>query len=207
MIHLATTHPDWALGFQDETWWSRFAQPQLHAWSPDGQPLRLVEQTKRKEDVDPKALACYGLLVSWMVPGSDQPTEHVWLRFVDGRPVSGITTQFLAWCCDKLETAGKKALLMVSDNASWHISREVRMWLGEHNRVVKQSGQGVRIVPCLLPIKSPWLNPIEPVWVHTKRHVVEPNGTLSVQELADRICADQGCVHEAHLAIPENVAG
>ena len=141
------------------------------------------------------------------MPGSDQPTERVWLRFVDGRPVSSITTQFLAWCCDKLEAEGKKALLMVWDNASWHISREVRMWLGERNRAVKQTGQGVRIVPGLLPIKSPWLNPIEPVWVHTKRRVVEPNGTLSAQELADRICASRGCVHEAHLAIPENVAG
>ncbi|MDF1512310.1 MAG: transposase [Anaerolineae bacterium] len=206
-MKLATTHPDWALGFQDETWWSRFAQPQVHAWSPDGQPLRLVEQTKSQEDTDPKALACYGLLVSWRLPGSDQSTESVWLRFVDGRPVSSITTQFLRWCCEKLAVEGKKALLMVWDNASWHISREVRMWLREHNRVVKQTGQGVRIVSCLLPTKSPWLNPIEPVWVHTKRHVVEPNGTLSVQELADRICADRGCFHEAHLAIPENVAG
>jgi len=31
-------HPDWALGFQDETWWSRFAQPRLHAWSEEGEP-------------------------------------------------------------------------------------------------------------------------------------------------------------------------
>ena len=177
----------------------------MHAWSPDGQPLRLVEQTKSQEDADPKALACYGLLVSWMLPGSDTPTEQVWLRFVDGRPVSSITTQFLAWCCDRLATEGKQALLMVWDNASWHISREVRLWVREHNRAVKQTGTGVRIVACRLPIKSPWLNPIEPLWVHNKRRVVEPNGTLSAQELADRICDSCGCDHEAHLTIPDNV--
>jgi transposase len=179
----------------------------VHAWSPDDQPLQLVEQTKSKEDPDPKALACYGLLVRWRVPGRDESAEHVWLRFVDGRPVSSITTQFLHWCCAKLEAEGKQALLMVWDNASWHISRAVRTWLREHNRAVKQTGKGVRIVSCLLPIKSPWLNPIEPLWAHTKRRVVEPNGTLSIQALADRICESCDCVHEAHLAITENVPG
>ena len=51
---------------------------------------------------------------------------------------------------------------LIWDNASWHVSHEVRTWIRAHNRAVKQTGQGVRLVPCLLPIKSPWLNPIEP---------------------------------------------
>ena len=32
----------------------------------------------------------------------------------------------------------------------------------------------MRIVSCLLPKQSPWLNAIEPKWVHGKRKVVEP---------------------------------
>jgi hypothetical protein len=63
LIHLLSSHPSWALGFQDETWWSRTARPSLHAWSPTDQPLRLIEQTVAKDDLDPKALAAYGLLV------------------------------------------------------------------------------------------------------------------------------------------------
>ena len=39
-------HPDWVLGFLDETWWSRFAQPMLHAWCEEGETMQLVEQTK-----------------------------------------------------------------------------------------------------------------------------------------------------------------
>ncbi|MDP9439645.1 MAG: hypothetical protein M3P49_13050 [Actinomycetota bacterium] len=57
--------------------------------------------------------------------------------FVDGRPVSGVTTRFLSWCTEKkLEAVGKKeVLLLIWDNASWHISKEeVRRWLGKHNR-------------------------------------------------------------------------
>jgi hypothetical protein len=34
------------IGFQDETWCSRFAQPHLHAWSVTDKPLRLIEQVQ-----------------------------------------------------------------------------------------------------------------------------------------------------------------
>jgi transposase len=198
----ARTHPTWALGFEDEVWWSREAQPHLHAWSEAGQPLRLVEQSVAKTDPGPKALACYGLLVR----AADAGQEGIWLRFVDGRPVSAITTQFLAWCCDELARAGKTALLLVWDNASWHASRAVRDWIGAHNRRVKGRRQGVRIVVCFLPSKSPWLNAIEPKWVHGKRRVVEPARLLSASELEGRVCAAFGCTREDHLVIPEKAA-
>ncbi|HEY3033340.1 MAG TPA: transposase [Streptosporangiaceae bacterium] len=202
---MALGHPEWALGFADEVWWSRLARPALHAWAELDRPLRLVEQTVATTDPQPRALACYGLLVRWPAPDGE-PHEAVWLRFVDGRPVSALTTQFLAWSCAALETAGKTALLLVWDNAAWHVSAEVRAWVRCHNRAVKAAGRGVRIVPCRLPSKSPWLNPIEPKWVHGRRRVVEPTRLLSAQELADRVCAAFDCPHHAHLALPEKAA-
>jgi DDE superfamily endonuclease len=205
LIRLAAGHPEWALGFEDETWWSRLAQPALHAWAEPGRPLRLVEQAIAKDDPDPKALACYGLLVRWAESDGGRH-EEAWLRFVDGRPVSAITTRFLAWCCAKLQTLGKTALLLVWDNAPWHVSLAVRGWIRDHNRRVKQAGAGVRIVNCYLPIKAPWLNPIEPKWVHGKRRVVEPARLLPAAELIERVCAAFGCDHEAHLAISQDVA-
>ena len=57
---------------------------------------------------------------------------------MDGRPVSSITTQFLQWSLQKLQAAGKKVLVLIWDNACWHISKEVRRWLGSHNREVKE---------------------------------------------------------------------
>jgi hypothetical protein len=173
--------------------------PSLHSWSEKGEPLRLVQQSVAKDDPDPKAISCYGLYVPEF--------EEVWLRFVDGRPVSGITTRFLrSWCSEKLQAAGKRVWVLIWDNASWHISKEVREWLASHNRVVKRSGQGVRIISCLLPKQSPWLNPIEPKWVHSKRKVVESDGVLGAYELAERVCAAFGCPHYEHLSIPENAA-
>ena len=195
-------HPGWALGFLDEVWWSRVARPHLASWATDNQPLRLVEQTVRRNDPDPKALACYGLLVrQWDTKG--QRDERLWLRFVDGRPVSAMTTQFLDWCCARLAGEGKMALLLVWDNASWHVSKAVRRWIGQHNRAVKETGAGVRIVSCFLPIKSPWLNPIEPKWRHGKRAIVEPARLLPAAELADRVCQHFDCAHEPHLVTPK----
>lgn len=60
LINLARQHPHWAFGFLDQVWWSRLAQPQMHAWAEDT-PLRLWERAKDKTDPDPKAIACYGL--------------------------------------------------------------------------------------------------------------------------------------------------
>lgn len=167
--------------------------------------MRLVEQSVPKNDPDPKALACYGLLVRWQSPEA-RLHEEVWLRFVDGHPVGKLTTAFLAWSCRKLAGLGKRALLLVWDNASWHISRQVQAWTREHNRQVKRTKKGVRILVCCLPTKSPWLNPIEPKWIHGKRRVVNPDGLLTTKELAQRVCESFGCTHEEHLAIPEKVA-
>ena len=189
------------MGFEDETWWSRTAYPSLHAWSSDDTPLRLIEQTVGKDDADPKALAAYGLLVR----SADMP-EQVWLRFVDGRPLSVVTIPFLDWCCSKLEAQGKTALLLVWDNASWHISHAVKDWIHTHNRQIKQERKGVRIVPCPLPVKSPWLNPIEPRWVHTQRQIVEPARLLTAHELENRVYQALHCSHEAHLVISEKVS-
>ncbi|MEW6637670.1 MAG: transposase [Actinomycetota bacterium] len=199
-MEISASDPEWASGFLDECWWSREALPTLNAWSEDGEPLRLVQRLVAKDDPEPKAISCYGLYLPEASAGD------TWLRFVDGRPVSSITTQFLSWCCEKLEEMGKKVLLLIWDNASWHISKEVRRWLGHHNRKVKNSGEGVRIVSCFLPKKSPWLNAIEPKWVHAKRKVVEADGLLGAYELAERVCRVFGCPHHEHLSVPQNVA-
>jgi DDE superfamily endonuclease len=209
LIRLAQRHPDWLLGFEDEVWWSRLSFPALRAWTDADHPLRLVEQTVAKSTTDAsaarKALACYGLLVRDAAAEAMTP-DAMWLRFVAGRPISAITTRFLAWCAERTAARGKTALLLIWDNASWHISKEVRAWLRTHNQQVKTRRQGARILVCPLPSKSPWLNPIEPKWVHGKRAVVEPDRLLPITELEDRVCAYYGCDQLPHLTLTEEVA-
>src|SRR5437868_11979058 len=201
LIRLAQRHPEWLLGFEDEVWWSRLAHPALYTWQEDDQPLRLLEQTVARDDPDPKALACYGLLARcWDT--AQHRSEDLWLRFVEGRPVSAVTIDFLRWCAARAQERGKRAVLLVWDNASWHDSQIVRTWVRQHNRQVKLSGQGARLISALLPSKSPWLNPIEPKWLHGKRKVMEPDRLLASAELVERVCAVYGCLHEPHLVTP-----
>jgi hypothetical protein len=169
------------------------SQPSLHTWTD--QPLRLVEQSVAKDDPDPTALACYGLLLRL---AAEEPQE-LWLRFCAGRPVSVLTIPFLADCCARLAACGKTALLLVWDNASWHISKAVKHWIRMYNQQVKREGCGVRILPCQLPVKAPWLNPIEPKWVQGKRAVVEPARLVSAADLEERVCAYFGCHPQDHL--------
>jgi hypothetical protein len=190
LIRLAGSHPEWVLGYQDETWWSRLARPAISAWTANGRPLRLVEQEVLRADPDPKALSCYGLLRA--------DTGRMLLRFVSGRPVSQVTEDFLSWVCAQLGAEGKKALLLVWDNAAWHGSKRVRNWIKAHNRAARAQG-GVRIVACYLPIKSPWLNPIEPKWAHGKKAIAEPERLLAASEVQTRVCDYYGCEHLAPL--------
>jgi transposase len=183
---LASGKPDWIVGYLDEVWWSRFAQPMMHSWAQRGAPLRLVSRQKKKNDPEAKALSCYGVLLE------QAPERQMLLRFVKGRPVSHVTTAFLAWVCQQLQRQGKRVWVLVWDNASWHISEEVRGWIRAHNQKAKREG-GVRIVVCGLPVKSPWLSPIEPTWLHGKRAICEPEGELTMAQLMDRICAHYEC--------------
>ncbi len=190
LIRLAERHPDWVLGFQDEVWWSRLARPGLHAWAGE-EPMRLHEPAADAGDHAPQALACYGLLRA--DPGG------MLLRFVAGRPVSQVTEEFLAWACDRLASEGKRALLPVWDNASWHVSGRVRSWIEAHDRRARAEG-GVRIVACWLPVKAPWLNAIEPKWVHGKRAIVEPDRKLTGFEVVERVCGYYGCERLAPIS-------
>jgi hypothetical protein len=114
--------PSWALGFGDDVWWSRLAQPARRWWTDTDTMHKLQELTPPTDDPDPKALACYGLLVRL----GPQQADQMWLRFVEGRPVSTITINFLAWCSAQLAARGLTAPLLIWDNASWHCSHAVR---------------------------------------------------------------------------------
>ena len=139
------------MGFEDEVWFSRFAQPALHAWMPPGERLRLIMHAADRDDPEAKALACYGL---WL-PGP----ERMLLRFVAGRPVSAMTCAFLAWATERLAAEGIRVLALIWDNAPWHVSREVRIWIRDHNRQVKAAGAGCRLLVCRVAEQKPVAEP------------------------------------------------
>lgn len=128
-----------------------------------------------------KALACYGAV--------RQDTQERYLFFADGQPNTDNTIRMLERLLSVARREEKRVLAVIWDRASWHKSKKLKQWNYMYNQVAKQNGD-VRLLTCLLPIKSPWLNPMEPHWLHAKRKVAEFDGDLSVNVLKDRLCAD-----------------
>ena len=162
---------------QDECWFSRFAQPKAAAWAEPSEPLRLVQRSPGRNEPE-KALACFGAV--------RQDTQETVLYFADGQPNSEATWLFVMALLDLARTEKKQVVVLLWDNASWHKSRRIRAWTRAYNRAAKRSGQP-RLLTWLLPRQAPWLNPIEPRWVHAKRATCEPNGDLSSAELKRRL--------------------
>jgi transposase len=183
LISLAEKHPDWVLGFEDEVWWSRLAQPRMHAWT-DGPPMKVHVLKADDNDPDPDAICCYGMLRN--------DTGRVMLRFVEDRPLGEVTIQFVSWLCESIAGEGKRVLIVVWDEASWHRSDAVAGWVREHNERAKRGG-GVKVVICELPVASPWLNNIEPCWTHARKAIMEPDRKLTAQEITSRVCEHFGC--------------
>jgi hypothetical protein len=166
-----------------EVWGSRLAQPNLPPWIA-AQPRRGRQNAPDRHDLEPKAVACSGRLRT--------ATPGLLLRCVDGPPGSIVTTQVLAWLTDRLAAAGTTALWMVWAHASWHVRAAVRAWLKAHTRRVKREG-GWRTVVCPIPSKRPWLNRLEPTWVHGQRAMADPARKSQVDELKPRLGPSDDC--------------
>jgi transposase len=200
LLEVSAKHPDWVLGFVDEVWWSRLQRPRMQTWA-DGPPLKMHVLTADDKDPDPIAICCYGMLRN--------DTKKVMLRFAENRPVGNLTAQFLAWVCQVLREEGKKRLIVIWDNASWHGSATVLDWAKEHNCSVKLDG-GIEIIHFELPVRSPWLNNIEPCYMWAKRAITEPDRKLSAQETVNRVCQHFRCLLLPYLKevdLPEGCVG
>ena len=167
---------------QDECWFSRFAQPSMHSWAAPGQPLRLVERQPKPGEAD-QAIACFGAV--------RQDCGERFLYFCDGQPNTDNIILMLKRLLLVAQREGKHVLAVIWDRASWHKSKKLRRWINAYNQFAKRHGK-VRLLTCLLPIKSPWLNPMEAHWIHAKRKVAEPDGELTAFQLKQRLCTHFG---------------
>jgi len=175
----ARQRPDWLLFDEDESWFSRFSQPAAHAWALPGEALQLVQREPKRREAE-KALSCFG--------ARRQDSQQVYLYFSPGQPNSEHMWLFIIALLDIARQEGKSVVVLIWDNASWHISQRIRQWIRAYNHAAKAAGEP-RLLVHGLPIKSPWLNPIEPCWIHAKRAVCEPDGDLTSTELRRRLCA------------------
>jgi transposase len=92
-------------------------------------------------------------------------------RFYAPRCNQTFVRQQLETLLAQAQAAGKRVLVVIWDNASWHTAQALRRWYYRYNQSAKRTGQ-VRLLLVALPSRSPWLNPLEPVFGQAKRHIV-----------------------------------
>lgn len=141
-----------------------------------------MQRTPPPKVPDP-ALACFGAL--------RQDTQETYLYFADGQPNSEQMWLFIIALLALARQESKQVVVLLWDNASWHKSHRIRQWIRAYNQAAKKAEEP-RLLTWLLPLQSPWLNPIEPHWVHAKRAVCEPDGELPATELKRRLSAHFG---------------
>jgi transposase len=148
------------LMYEDESWFSRYAMPRLRSHGPRGKRTRIPKREAPKSQPQ-KAVAVYGALTI--------PEKHICIQCVDEQPRSETTWRFLGSLVDYARRNHRRWLVVIWDNAGFHTSKRLTEWIRRHNRAQSGRSDGVRIVPYRLPTRSPWLNPIEPHWLHCKR--------------------------------------
>ncbi len=151
--------------------------PGLGAWAPSEKKPRFVQRTPPPKEPD-KALACFGAL--------RQDTQETYLYFANGQPNSEQMWLFIIALLALARQEGKNVVVLLWDHASWHKSHRIQQWTRAYNQAAKKAGEP-RLLTYLLPLQSPWLNPIEPCWMHSKRAVCEPDGELPAAELKRRL--------------------
>ena len=176
--------------FIDESWFVLWPYP-ASAWARVGRPVR-VAKTKSWRDQDrPPSCALYGQMDARTRQVTDE-WHRTWNQEETWAHLEGVIAAYAK--------AGTRYLVVFWDHAPWHLAGSVRMRVAEHNREARQNG-GVHVLLFPLPIRSPWLMPLEPVFGQTKRAVGarERASMAEIQAAVDqRIARRNVAAHKAN---------
>ena len=117
---------------QDESWFSRFAQPWVQIIAEQNHPLRLVDRTASAKEPN-KALACFGTVC--------HTSKERWMYFPEGQPSGALILLMLqALLVITLEKV-KRVLVVFWEQVSWNKSRKLIHWVWKHNRRSNAAGK------------------------------------------------------------------
>jgi len=158
LLVLARTAPDGAAVWLDESWFRRWPY-RYRAWAHKADPPRVAQRWDEKVDTT----ALFAAL--------DDETQRSFLQWADGQPNSERTIQFLEALMAHWTEKRKRFIVLFWDRASFHTSHRTRNWIREYNRRAKREGL-TRLIVCKLPVRSPWLMPLESIFGWVKHQVL-----------------------------------
>ena len=176
MLAWVNAAPDRRAGiFVDESWFVLWPYP-AEQWAQRGRPARVAKAKDWKKGERPPSCALYA--------GMDAIEREVSGEWHDTwNQVE--TWNYLQGVLEVYRRRGVRYLVIFWDNGPWHIAASVRAHIAEHNRQVKREG-GIHVLLFYLPIKSPWLMPLEPVFGQTKR-AIGPEQRREMSELKSAV--------------------
>lgn len=179
LLAIARAAPDGTALWMDQSWFVRWPY-RFRTWASTDTPLRVAQRWS--EPVDTSAL--YGVI--------DDKTRAPFLRWAEGQPNSDETIRFLealmAHCTDR----GLRFVVLFWDRAPWHTSKRTRDWLRTYNRQAKRENR-TRLIVCSLPVRSPWLMPLEPIFGWIKHQIL---GGRLFATIADLQAAVECCFRQ-----------
>lgn len=174
--------------FIDESWFVLWPYP-APAWAKSGRPVRIAKAKNWSRKERPPSCALYG----WMDAQSHEVRDD-WHRTWNQEETWAHLQTVIAACAQR----GVRYLVVFWDHAPWHMAASVQRRVKAHNQEAKQNG-GVHVLLFPLPVKSPWLMPLEPVFGQTKRAigVAERASMAELQSAIDqRIARRNAAAHE-----------
>lgn len=152
--------------FIDESWFVLWPH-QAETWAEVGRPLRIPKDKSWGRNQRPPSKALYAEMdvLSREVRGEWHET---WNQEETWRHLEGVIKRY--------EQRGVRYLIVFWDHGPWHVAKSVKRRVRAHNLEVKRQrreGQdgGVHVLLFYLPIRSPWLMPLEGVFGQTKRAI------------------------------------
>ena len=172
-----TEHPGWAATFTDESWFVLWPR-QASTWSLRTRPHRIAKDKSWKKGQAPPSTCLYADL--------DAATREVtgeWHQTWNQRE----TWSHLKGTIRRYAAQGVHYLIVFWDHGPWHLAQRLQRLVARYNRHAKRHGR-LRILLFLLPIKAPWLMPLEAVFGQTKRAVgpLERASMPALQQAVER---------------------
>jgi hypothetical protein len=158
LLRLARQSPDGAAVWWDESWFVRWPYRYWN-WSVADRPPRV----KQRWDESVERTALYAAL--------DDESQTACLHWADGQPNSERTIGALEKLMDHWNRHHTSFIGLFWDRAPYHTSRQTRTWIKHYNQRANRQGL-TRLLVCLLPTRSRWLMPLEPVFGHVKHQAL-----------------------------------
>jgi DDE superfamily endonuclease len=189
--------------FIDESWFVLWPH-QAETWAEVGRPLRIPKDKSWQENERPPSKALYAQMdvERREVRGEWHDT---WNQEETWRHLEGVIKEY--------EQRGVRYLVVFWDHGPWHVAKSVRRRVRAHNLEVKRqrreggegAGEGVRVLLFYLPIRSPWLMPLEGVFGQTKRAIGtgERETMAELQAAVDRRLEYRNTRPIKHIRLPK----